>query len=548
MILPTGPSFVDAFFGTLLAGAVPVPLYPPLRLGRLDEYHSATVRMVNLVGARLVISDSRVRRLLGRAIEASRPDLGCHTADALIAETDEAEARPHDLALIQFSSGSTVDPKPVALSQGNLLAQCASLNSMINASATAHEVGVSWLPLYHDMGLIGCLLSAVYYPAPLVLIPPENFLARPALWLRAISRHRGTASAAPSFAYSLCAHRIKDAELDGVDLSSWRTALNGAEPISMKVMRNFARRFRAWGFNPRALRPAYGLAEATLAVTSSAPERPVQALSVDSLELARRGQVRSGSFEIASVGPPVPGVEVQIRSQRGIVLPERRAGRIFVRGPSVMMEYFGNRKATARTLIDGWLDTGDLGFVEKGELYICGRAKDVVIIRGANHQPQEFESCVDSLEGVRTGCVVALGFTPEGADGEELLILAERHPRGSSVNLEETIRKAVLDGTGVRAHTVKILQPGTLPRTSSGKMRRREALRRFLSGELSAPQPVNILRLAGKLLQSTLAFAKMELSRETRSAKAGNGWKCAGATTVRESRSVPRRDWPIERG
>ncbi len=516
VILPTGPSFVDAFFGTLLAGAVPVPLYPPLRLGRLDEYHSATARMVKLVGARLVISDSRVRRLLGRAMEASRPELGCHTADTLIAETDEAEAQPHELALIQFSSGSTVDPKPVALSQGNLLAQCAILNSMINASTTARDVGVSWLPLYHDMGLIGCLLTAVYYPAPLVLIPPENFLARPALWLRAISRHRGTASAAPNFGYSLCANRIKDAELEGVDLSSWRIALNGAEPVSMKVMRTFARRFQARGFNPRVLTPGYGLAEATLAVTYCVPERPVRALSVDSLELARRGQVRSGSFEIASVGPPVPGVEIEIRGRRGEVLPERRAGRIFVRGPSVMVGYFGNRKATAGTLIDGWLDTGDLGFLEKGELYICGRAKDLVIIRGANHQPQEFETCVDSLEGVRTGCVVALGFTPAGADGEELLILAERGPRGSSVNLEERIRKAVLDGTGVRAHTVKILDPGTLPRTSSGKMRRREALRRFLSDELSAPQPVNGLRLAGKLIQSALAFAMVELSGASR--------------------------------
>jgi fatty-acyl-CoA synthase len=515
IILPTGPSFMDALFGTVLAGAVPVPLYPPLRLGRLDEYHSATARMVKLVEARLVISDSRLRRLLGKAMEASRPDLGCHTADALIAERDEAEERPHPLALIQFSSGSTVDPRPVALSQQNLLAQCAILNSVINASATEREVGVSWLPLYHDMGLIGCLLSAVYYPAPLVLIPPENFLARPALWLRAISRHRGTASAGPSFGYSLCVHRIKDAELEGVDLSCWRIALNGAEPVSMGVMRNFARRFQPWGFNSRALTPGYGLAEATLAVTYSAPERPVQALSVDALELARRGEVRSGSFEIASVGPPVPGIDVEVRGQRGGVLPERRVGRIFVRGPSVMKGYFGNPRATARALIDGWLDTGDLGFVANGELYICGRAKDLVIIRGANHQPQEFESCVESLDGVRTGCVVALGFTPEEADGEELLILAERSPHRSSGDLEERIRKAVLDGTGVRAHTVRILEPGTLPRTSSGKMRRGEALRRFLSDELIPPQPVNVLRLAGKLVQSALAYAKIELSRES---------------------------------
>ncbi len=514
LILRTGPSFMDALFGTLLAGAVPVPLYPPLRLGRLDEYHAATARMVKLVDARLVISDSRVRRLLGKSMEDSRPNLGCHTADELIADTDEAEARPHHLALIQFSSGSTVDPKPVALSQRNLLVQCAILNSVINASATAREVGVSWLPLYHDMGLIGCLLSAVYYPAPLVLIPPENFLARPALWLRAISRHRGTASAGPSFGYSLCVHRIKDAELDGVDLTSWRIALNGAEPVSMKVMRTFARRFQPWGFNARALTPGYGLAEAALAVTYSAPERPVQALSVDSLELARRGEVRSGPFEIASVGPPVPGVEVEVRNQRGDVLPERRVGRIFVRGPSVMVGYFGNPRATSRALVDGWLDTGDLGFVENEELYICGRAKDLVIIRGANHQPQEFETCVDSLEGVRTGCVVALGFMPEGADGEQLLILAERASHDPSSNLEERIRKAVLDGTGVRAHTVKILEPGTLPRTSSGKMRRREALRRFLSNQLKPPQPVNVLRLAGKLVQSAVAFAKLELGNE----------------------------------
>jgi len=525
VILPTGPSFMDAFFGTLLAGAVPVPLYPPLRLGRLDEYHAATARMVMLVGARVVVSDARLRRLLGKAIEASRPALGCITAEALIDDTDEAEAQPHSLCLIQFSSGSTVDPKPVALSQENLLAQCAILNSVINASATEREVGVSWLPLYHDMGLIGCLLSAVYYPAPLVLIPPENFLARPSLWPRAISRHRGTASAAPSFGYSLCLHRIKDAELEGVDLSSWRIALNGAEPVSMKVMRKFGKRFSAWGFNPRALTPGYGLAEATLAVTYSAPERPVQALSIDPLELARQGEARDGNFEIASVGPPVPGVEVEVRGERGEALPERRVGNIFVRGPSVMVGYFGNPRATARALQGGWLDTGDLGFVENGELYICGRAKDLVIIRGANHQPQEFEACVDSLDGVRTGCVVALGFTPEGGDAEELLILAERAPRKRIVhlapetgagctNLEERIRKAVLDGTGVRAHTVKILEPGTLPRTSSGKMRRREALRRFLSNELAPPQPVNVLRLAGKLVQSALAYAKIELGRE----------------------------------
>ncbi len=513
LILPTGPEFMDAFFGSLLAGTVPVPLYPPLRLGKLDEYHAATSRMIKLVGARVVVSDSRVRRLLGESMEAARPEQGCWTANELLGGNGEAEAAPNDVALIQFSSGSTVDPKPVALSQGNLLAQCAIMHSVIHAAGPGSDVGVSWLPLYHDMGLIGCLLNAVYYPAPLVLIPPENFLARPALWLRAISRHRATASAAPSFGYSLCVHRVKDEEMRGVDLSSWRIALNGAEPVSTRVMRSFAQRFEPWGFKPRALTPGYGLAEASLAVTYSAPERPVRALSVDSADLARLGVVRPGLFEIASVGPPVAGVEVEVRGERGAELPERRVGRIFVRGPSIMVGYFGNPAATASAVHNRWLDTGDLGFFADGELFVCGRSKDLVIIRGANHQPQEFESCLEGLKGVRTGCAVALGFTPQGADGEELLILAERS-RAPVPNLEERIREVVLNGTGIRAHTVVILEPGTLPRTSSGKLRRSEALRRFLAAELKPPSPVNPLRMARHLLRSAVAFTKIEFNSE----------------------------------
>jgi len=513
MILPTGPEFMDAFFGSLLAGTVPVPLYPPLRLGKLEEYHAATSRMIQLVGARVVVSDSRVRRLLGESMALARPERGCWTAEELLQTEEEAEATPHPMALIQFSSGSTVDPKPVALSQENLLAQCAIMNSVIHAAGEGNDVGVSWLPLYHDMGLIGCLLNAVYYPAPLVLIPPEKFLARPSLWLLAISRHRGTASAAPSFGYSLCVSRIKDEELSGVDLSSWRIALNGAEPISTRAMRAFTGRFERWGFNPRALTPGYGLAEASLAVTYSAPKRSVRALSVDSMDLARRGEVRPGPFEIASVGPPVAGVEIEVRGEGGSELPEKRVGRIFVRGPSVMVGYFGNPAATASAVRDGWLDTGDLGFVDDGELFICGRSKDLVIIRGANHQPQEFESALDGVQGVRTGCAVALGFTPAGADGEQLMILAERS-RARVPNLAERIRQAVMDATGVRAHTVLVLEPGTLPRTSSGKLRRGEALRRYLTGELKPPHPVNPIRMARHLFRSAVAFAKIEFNSE----------------------------------
>ncbi|MHB8874701.1 MAG: AMP-binding protein, partial [Myxococcaceae bacterium] len=210
IVLPTGEDFVEAFFGVVLCGAVPVPLYPPVRLGRLPEYHAATAQMLKAVGARLVLTDSRLRRLLGQPVAGARPALGCRTVESLrglAAGGLELEGASDALALIQFSSGSTVDPKPVALTHGNLLAQCATLRALF-PEGEVPQLGVSWLPLYHDMGLIGALLSAAYYPGPLVLIAPQDFLARPSLWLRAVSRHRATLSCAPNFAYALCLKRI----------------------------------------------------------------------------------------------------------------------------------------------------------------------------------------------------------------------------------------------------------------------------------------------------------------------------------------------------
>ena len=514
LVLATGPAFLDAFFGVTFAGAVPVPLAPPQRLGRLDEYHAATARMIRAAGARLVLTEARVKRLLGLAMEAARPELGCVVVEPLLASASELELHnaPEANALIQFSSGSTVDPKPVTLTHANLMAQVACVEQIMPSATARRQVGVTWLPLHHDMGLIGCLISAVYRPIPLALIAPEVFLARPALWLRTLSRHRATASAAPSFAYSLCLKRIKDADLEGLDLSSWRFALNGAEPVSVGVLDEFAARFSRWGFQPGALTPVYGMAEASLAVTFSPPGRPPRWLGVDPVRLAKERLAVDGERRVASVGLAVPGVELVVRDDDGAELGERQVGRIWVRGPSVMVGYFQDPVATARVLQGGWLDTGDLGFIADGELYVCGRAKDIVIIRGANHAPQEFEECLDGVAGVRQGCAVALGFQPDDGGEEELLILAERAAQYDP-SLEEEIRAAILKRTGVRAHTVRILQPGTLPRTSSGKLRRAEALRQFVAGELSAPRAVSRLRLAGAMARSTLAFAKSRWSK-----------------------------------
>jgi acyl-CoA synthetase (AMP-forming)/AMP-acid ligase II len=513
IVLGTSPSFLDAFFGALLAGAVPVPLYPPLRLGALTEYSDATARMLRAVEARVVVTERRLGLLLGDAVRRARPRLGCREIENLREGEGHltcAGSRPDDLALIQFSSGSTADPKPVALSHSGLMAHLAALDATLPSQGPLPQKGVSWLPLYHDMGLIGCLLLAVYVPGPLVLIRPEHFLVRPALWLRALARHRATLSAAPMFGYALCERRVADDDLAGLDLSGWRMALVGAEPLSRDALTRFARRFAGFGFDARALRPAYGLAEATLAVTLAPLDRGPSALAVDLAELARSGQVRAGRGALVSVGVPAPGVEVEVRGAAGERTSERSVGQVWVRGASVMNGYFGQSGATARAIVRGWLDTGDLGFTVNGELYICGRAKDLIIIRGANHAPAEFEACAAEVEGVRAGGVAACGFLPEAGEGEDLLVLAER-ARGFSPDLDAgiaaAIREALLTHTGIRPHTVVMLEPGTLPRTSSGKLRRSEARRRHLAGTLQPPRR-RLAALALTLWRSVITSAR----------------------------------------
>jgi acyl-CoA synthetase (AMP-forming)/AMP-acid ligase II len=271
------------------------------------------------------------------------------------------------------------------------------------------------------------------------------------------------------------------------------------------VVRRFCERFAPYGFSPEAVRPVYGLSEATLAATFPPPRANLRTLKADARVLAVEGALVPGNRELVSVGAPIPGVEIELRSADGEGVSENTVGRIYMRGPSVMKGYFGDELATARALSSGWLDTGDLGVVREGELYVVGRVKDLVIVRGGNHPPQEFEECLEGLPGLRPGCHVALGFQPAGADGEELLLLAEvTEPIDDRDTLEEAVRSAVLARTGVRAHTVRLLAPGTLPRTSSGKLRRGEALRRYLAGTLRPPKRVNAARLLGEVARSTM--------------------------------------------
>ena len=513
LVLPTSPEFVQCFFGVLCAGAVPVPLYPPLRLGKLDEFHRRTTAMLKAVDAAMVVTDERIRRFLGVAVANSAPALGCVTASSLGGPISEAvEVAPDDVAVIQFSSGTTNDPKPVALTHANLLSNLATLEHYIAADGARPVVGVSWLPLYHDMGLIGKLLSAFYIQAKVVLLPPELFVAVPGAWLRAISRHRGTITAAPNFAFGLCLKRISDDELEGVDLSSWSICLNGAEAVSAATQRRFSERFARWGFRAKSFTPCYGMAEASLAVTFKAPGTSFKTLGVDGDKLASEGIVEPGGKEIVSAGPPLTGMGVEIRDDHGAALPPGRVGHIFVSGPSIMAGYFGRPDLTDQALHDGWLRTGDRGFIHDGEVYVCGRQKDIVIVRGANHAPEEFEAALEGLPGVRTGCAVAVGFVPPGDDDEALAMLVET-TSDATAGLAQEVASRVQQHTGILPARVEVLAPGTLPRTSSGKLRRREALNQWLTGKLTPPKKVTAARLLvqaanGELLQARAALAR----------------------------------------
>jgi acyl-CoA synthetase (AMP-forming)/AMP-acid ligase II len=520
LVFPTCPAFFDTFFGVLLAGAIPVPLYPPVRLGRLREYEQRTARMLSSTGTRLVLADPRVRRLLGEAVALARPPLGCLVPADVESEPwdGEEDVPPGDVALIQFSSGTTREPRGVALSHRAVVAQAEALNRFWPDTAEVTHSGVSWLPLYHDMGLIGCVFPALERPGTLTLLPPEVFVATPATWLRAISAYRATISPAPNFAYSHCLRRVTDGDMAGVDLSSWRVALNGAECVVPDVARAFQRRFAAWGFRPEALTPVYGLSEASLAVTFSDPARPFVSRRFDRAQLAAAtGPMREspGGREIVSVGRPIPGVVLRIVDAAGQPVPPAHIGEVECRGPSIMDGYVGDDAATSEALRDGWLRTGDLGFFFEGELYLTGRAKDMLLLRGRNYPPEDVEHAVAGVKNVRPGAAVAATHLPEGADGEQLLVLVEAVrgvPASGFDRIASECATSILAATGLSPDRVAVLAAGSLPRTSSGKLRRQAALAQHLAGTLGPPAPVTRLRLGGAVLRSAIAFLRARLS------------------------------------
>ena len=533
VVCPTGADFFRALFGCWLAGLAPAPLPPPQRFAPRDAYVERPSRALDACGAALVLCPARHEALLVAAARrsgesASRvlrldqlsvPALQGAPSPVADAAGEGAGSAPlsESVALIQFSSGTTGEAKPIALSHRALLAQAELLSSCWPDGAQARQSGVSWLPLYHDMGLIGCVLPALLRCADLTLLRPETFVARPATWLRTVSDRRATVSPAPDFAYRHCVRKVRDAELEGVDLSCWRTALDGSETIAPTTLRAFSERFSRWGLRPAALTPAYGLAEAALAVTLSDLDAPARTVHFDRAAL-ERGVVRSlpaaqtaettqrqsgsaDSVELVSLGRPLAGFELRIvaaADSSGRMpptdAPTDEVGRVWIRGPSLLsgiLRRRGDSWSLDPATRDGWLDTGDRGLLWSGELFLLGRDRDLVIVRGRSWPAQWLEQMLAGEEALEEAAVAASSATwrpgGEGAgdDGEGYVLLAEtRVAEEQRAGLVRRLRGLLLAGAGAAPRAVVLVRPGSLPRTSSGKLRRTEAASRWREGRL----------------------------------------------------------------
>lgn len=515
LMLRTEESFFAAFFGTLLAGGVPVPIYPPFRADRIEEYVRRQAGILQNAEARLLVTFPEAARV-ATLLRDDAPRLADVVSVDDLLTTGPVPPLPDlsetDPALIQYTSGSTGDPKGVLLTHANLLANIRALGDTLGVGP--EDVVVSWLPLYHDMGLIGAWLGSLYFGLPLVLLSPLAFLARPARWLWALHAHRGTISAAPNFAYELCVSRVTDEEIEGLDLRSWRIALNGSEAVSPATIDRFVQRYSRYGFRHEAMLPVYGMAESSVGLTVPPMGRPprIDRVVRDLFETERIAEPASPQDPTAlcfvSCGRPLPGHEVRIVDPRGRPLGPRVEGRVEFRGPSAMQGYYRNPTATAAAMHDGWIVTGDLGYVADGELFITGREKDVIILGGRNIYPQEIEEVVGELPGVRKGCVAAFGVPDPTAGTERLVVVVETRLRDPAAC--ERLRAAVIDrvvtAIGVPPHVVAIASPGAVLKTSSGKIRRRATREAYLRGELGRRRSVLVqwTRLLGRHLAAAL--------------------------------------------
>jgi fatty-acyl-CoA synthase len=537
LMLPTSRAFFVCYAGILLAGAIPVPIYPPFRADRIEEYAARQAAILNNAEVCFLLTFRRAETVAHLLRPRVRSLAAVVDAEKLIDAADKAPPpapgalpvhlsgsrvrKSSDIALLQYTSGSTGDPKGVVLTHANLLANMRAIGEAVQLGPG--DVGVSWLPLYHDMGLIGAWLTLLHYGVPVAVMSPLAFLTRPERWLWAFHKHHGTITAAPNFAYELCVRKVADKDIEGLDLGSLRAALNGAEPVNPETLERFAARFSRYGFRREALLPVYGLAEAALAVTVPPLNRgPL----VDHVEreafttIGRAVPAQSASAAVISFvssGRALPGHEVGIVDDKGNEVPDRTEGFLWFRGPSATSGYYQNSASTEKLFPAGpaaagtgfaWVNSGDRAYRAAGEIYVTGRVKDIIIKGGRNLYPHEVEELAARADGLRKGCIVAFGIRDEGSGTEKLVIVAEARERDSRKHpvIAAAVTEQVSQGLGLPPDRVELIPLGSIPKTSSGKLRREETKQLFLSGELCVAKPpawLQIVRLsAGSAMRS----------------------------------------------
>ncbi len=540
LMLPTELDYFAAFYGVLMAGGVPVPLYPPARPSQIEDHLRRQAGILSTAQARYLITIPPVLKL-GRLLKAHVETLDRVVTVAELGASEPACNLPRvaetDVAFLQFTSGSTSDPKGVILTHANLLANLRSIGRA--AELSSDDVVSSWLPLYHDMGLIGAWMGSLYFAMRLVLMSPLTFLTRPSRWLWAVHNYRATISAAPNFGFELCLKKVEDSEIEGLDLSSWRASLNGAEPVSAETVRRFYKRFSAYGYGEGTMMPVYGLAECSLALAFPPVGRRPRIDTVDREALAGSGRATPAGAEdddaprFVGCGFPIPDHEVRIVDSTGAEVGERQEGRIEFRGPGATSGYFRNPAATRKLFRGDWLDSGDLGYIAEGELFVTGRAKDLIIRAGRNIYPQELEEAVGTVDGVRKGCVAVFGSTDRQNGTERLVVLAETRltDEDERHRLRDRIQELALELVGTPADDVALVPPQTVPKTSSGKLRRSASRDLYESGKLRRRGPAwwQMARLAA-------SGAKPQLARTGRAARelayAGRFWAVVGLAAV----------------
>ncbi|MFF2848803.1 fatty acyl-AMP ligase [Streptomyces sp. NPDC058001] len=482
-----GP-FVHAFLGAVWAGLVPVPVPPPPQLGRRDAWREALGEALAVAEPRAVIAPEETLPLLS---DLRQPSLSytyesLNTAEAAAGPREPVPYRPDRIVYLQFSSGSTGRPRAVAATAGAVKANSLAIMRDGLAADPDHDHAVSWLPLHHDMGLVGFVLAPLVVGVPVTLMSAQMFVRDPGMWMRTMSRVKGTITFAPNFAFGLAAKRIRPEDIAGLDLSPVRVLGCGGEPVNASTLRRFTEAYAPAGLDPAALLPCFGLAESTLAVTFGPRGRGARtdAVSPTVLRDTDRAVPADGGEEplhVMNCGRPFPGHEVTVVDGQGAQRPDRSVGEIWARGPSIAAGYVGDAEATARTFReDGWLRTGDRGYLADGELHVTGRVKDVLVVNGRNIDPTRLEWLVEAVPGVRAGGVVA--FTRPSAHTEEVVVIVECRP-DAAPGLDRAIREVAAEHLALTVGDVVTAGPGTILRTTSGKPRRQEMRGRYLAAQ-----------------------------------------------------------------